>query len=424
MKKITTRRTGLLLALSALLFLGADWTRFRGPDASGVSDDRGLPVTWSEDENIVWKTALPGYGSSSPTTLGDRIFLTCYSGYGLESETPGEQEDLRLNILCIDRADGRILWRKSSDARPELAKYDGGRVNLHGYASATVATDGEALFAFFGRSGVVSYSLSGDLLWHALVGDGVNGWGSATSPVLAGDLVIINASVESQSIVALDKKTGEEVWRTGGVKSSWSTPLVVDRGGGSQELVVSMRNKILALDPSTGEQLWECDGVRDYTCPSVIANQGVLYVTGGRGPQFFAIRAGGQGDVTESHTLWETAATPKVGTPVFYKGYLHWIDHTGVAYCADAETGEILYKEGLDLHGPGRGDKVYASLVAADGKLFGVSRADGAIVLAAGPEFKVLARNHLDSSVFNATPTISNGQLLLRSDRFLYCVGE
>ena len=184
-----------------------------------------------------------------------------------------------------------------------------------------------------------------------------------------------------------------------------------------------MKNKILALDPSSGKQLWECDGVRDYTCPAVIANEGILYITGGRrGPQFFAIRSGGEGDVTDTHTLWETAATPKVSTPVLYKGYLHWIDQNGIAYCADSETGEILYKERLDLQGPD--DKVYASLVAADGKLFGVSRADGAVVLAAGPEFKVLARNHLDSSVFNATPTISNGQLLLRSDRFLYCVGK
>jgi outer membrane protein assembly factor BamB len=309
-------------------------------------------------------------------------------------------------------------------AQPPVAAYDRGRVNLHGYASATPTTDGEAVYAFFGRSGVVAFSLSGDLLWRTSVGDGIHSsWGSAASPILHNNLVIINACIESQSIVALDKQTGQVVWETPGIERSWSTPLIVEVPDGSQELVVSMKSAILGLDPKTGKQLWRSSGVDDYTCPAVIAQDGIVYVTAGRSPQFFAVRAGGRGDVTDTHILWETAATPKVATPVYHQGRLYWVDQKGIACCADADTGKVIYRERLNLKGAG--DTVYASLVAADGKLYGVSREDGAFVLAAAAEFRLLARNFLDdSSIFNATPTISNGQLLLRSDRYLYCLGD
>lgn len=356
--------------------------------------------------------------------MKDRIFLTCYSGYGLNREAPGDQEDLQLRVLCLNRADGKIIWDNSTPAHPPVAAYDRGRVNLHGYASATPTTDGQAVYVFFGRAGVLAYSLSGDLLWRTSVGDGIHSsWGSAASPILYKDLVIINACIESQSIVALDKRTGRVVWEKAGIERSWSTPLIVDLPDGSHELVVSMKGMILGLDPATGEQLWQSSGVDDYICPAVIANSGIVYVTAGRSPQFFAVRAGGRGDVTDTHILWETAATPKVPTPLYHQGYLYWVDHKGIACCMSAETGEVVYRE--RLHFKGAGDTVYASLVLADGKLYGVSREDGAFVLAAEPEFRLLARSYLgDTSVFNATPTISNGQLLLRSDRYLYCIGD
>ncbi len=423
MRNTIASRTTVLVGLSALLFLGADWTRFRGPNATGVSEDTGLPVNWSASENVAWKTALPGYGASSPTTLGDKIFLTCYSGYGYDRSSPGDQAKLRHHVLCMDRADGEILWSQEVEARPPMADYGGGQVNLHGYASSTPATDGENVYVFFGRSGVLAYNVSGKPLWQTPVGDGTHKWGSATSPILYKDLVIVNASVESESVVALNKKSGREMWRARGIPRSWSTPLIVDLPNGPPELVVSMHNKIVGLDPASGEELWQCAGVEDYTCPAVIAHGGVIYVTAGRTPQFFAVRAGGRGDVTTTHTLWEIGATPKVSTPVYYKGFLYWVNQRGVACCANATDGKLVYEERLELKG--NRDKVYASLVLGDGKLYGLSREDGAFVLAARPEFELLARNHLgDSSIFNATPTISNGQLLVRSDRYLYCIGD
>ncbi|MHC4406096.1 MAG: outer membrane protein assembly factor BamB family protein [Planctomycetota bacterium] len=417
-------RFSLAIAGVSLLLMAADWTRFRGPAAQGTSDDAGAPASWTATENVVWKTALPGFGASSPITCGNRIFLTCYSGYGLDEGSPGEQESLEHHLVCVNRADGEILWQRTTKPRLPEQKYDGNFIRLHGYASGTPTTDGQNVYAFFGRSGVFAYNMDGEPLWQAQVGDDVHEWGSGTSPILCGNVVIVNASVESKSVVGLDKATGNEVWQVQGIPDSWSTPLVVDVPGGTKELVVSMKNKVLGLNPATGEKLWECVGIKDYVCPAVIAHEGVVYIAGGRRPpQTLAIRAGGRGDVTDTHLLWVTSpSSTKVPTPLYHQGRLHWINEKGIATCMDAKTGDVIYEERLEIQGDD--DKVYASLVLADGKLFGVTRQDGTVVLAAGPELKELGRNHLgDSSVFNATPVASDGQLLIRSDQALYCIG-
>ena len=421
-------RTLTTATLCLALFAGADWTRFRGPEGAGVSDDTGLPTTWSPTRNLVWKTPLPGFGSSSPITLGDRIFLTCYSGYGLDPRAPGEQTGLVQHTLCLDRATGSILWDATIDPRLPETDYDGGRINLHGYASATPVTDGEAVYAFFGKSGVVKYGLEGELLWRVSVGTGVDAhnWGSGASPILHHNLLIVNASAESRSIRALDKATGEEVWRVDEIVDSWSTPLVVSpAGGGPGELVVVERHRVLGLDPATGNRLWFCQKPSDYVCPSVIAHEGIVYVINSRrNALLMAIRTGGRGDVGRTHVGWKKERwTTRVSTPVYHDGYLYGIDNVGRAHCLDARTGEEVYRERLDISGAG--DKIYASLVAADGKLYGVTRLDGTVVLALSPRFELLAHNRLDDeSVFNATPVVTDGRLLLRSDRFLYCIGR
>lgn len=414
----------VLLAVFSLAFLGADWPRFRGPDGSGVSNDAGVVAEWTASENVRWRTPLPGRGGSSPITLGDRIFLTCYSGYGMDEDNPGSLQDLSRHVLCIGRSDGKILWEKTAKALlPEL-EYQG-FVALHGYASSTPVTDGEAVYAFFGRSGVYAYSLDGEPLWHTVVGEGLHshGWGSGASPIVHGDLVIVNASVESQAVVALDKKTGKEVWRVGGVEESWCTPLVAQVPDGGEELVVNGKGKVLGLNPKTGEQLWHAAGIKSYICPAIIAHDGVAYVSGGRPPEMLAIRLGGRGDVSQTHVLWTRKKMAIVATPLYHEDHLYWINRQGVASCAKASDGETVYEERLDLGG--RGDKIYASLVLADGKLYGVSRQDGTVVLAAGNRFAQLKQNRLDDeSVFNATPAVSDGDLLIRSDKFLYCIGQ
>ncbi len=411
----------LLVAFCSVALTAADWTRFRGPDGAGISDDKGVVTQWTDDQNILWKTALPGAGSSSPITLGDKIFVTCYSGYGLDEEAPGKQSNLKHHLLCLSR-DGKILWDQATKAALPEQDFQG-FVALHGYASSTPTTDGQSVFAFFGRSGVFAYSLDGKPLWHTLVGDKVHNWGSGASPIVHGNLLIVNASVQSQSVIALDKRTGKEVWRVDDVRDSWSTPLVLQSPKGRSELVINMRSRVLAVDPETGKDLWSCTGIQSYVCPSVIAHDGIAYISGGRPPMSLAVRTGGQGDVTKTNILWTRKKTTLVGTPVLYDGYLYWIAREGIAACANAATGEIVYEERLGLSGPG--DKVYASLVLADGKLYGVSRHDGTVVLAVGPKFQRLAHNRLnDPTTFDATPVVSNGDLLLRSNRFLYCIGK
>jgi outer membrane protein assembly factor BamB len=419
MKRSAVYMTMAVIVPAMAIFAGADWTRFRGPNGDGVAADQGLPTTWSASTNVVWKAALPGFGASSPITLGERIFVTAYSGYGLDKDNPGEQANLQRHLLCLDRATGKILWDKSQKAELPEKNYSG-FLALHGYASSTPLTDGKAVYVFYGRSGVYGYSLTGDELWHAEVGSGTHDWGSSNSPILAGDLLVINASVESQSVVALNKTTGKEVWRVGDIKQSWSTPGLLQLPDGKQELVVSLHSKVLGLDPATGKELWNCAGVPDYVCPMVITHGDVAYVTGGRKVVTMAIRGGGRGDVSKSHKLWETAKGSKVPSPVYNDGLLYWVNDQGIACCLKADSGETVYQERLEKVGV-----VYASLVLAPGKLYCVTREKGTLVLAPGAELKELARNDLgDTSIFNATPVPSDGRLLLRSDTFLYCIGK
>jgi len=421
MNCFSTLRAASIAAVLPMVFAGADWMRFRGPGGVGSSDEQ-TPATWSDAENIVWETALPGFGASSPITLGEKIFLTCYSGYGLDEDDPGEQENLRMHVTCLDRASGKLLWDRRIKARLPEQEYKG-MMPLHGYASATPVTDGSQLYVFFGRSGVFAFDLDGKLIWSRSVGSKTHVWGSAASPILAGDLLIVNASIESESLYALNKATGKVAWQAGEIEDSWSTPALVTLPDGKQELVVSIKHKVLGFVPETGVLRWECGGVPDYVCPMVIAEGDVVYITGGRKPTTVAVRCGGVGDVTASHLLWKMNGTPKVASPVYHDGYLYWVNNRATASCVDAKTGETVYEERLKISGSG--DRVYASAVRAGDNLYFVSREDGTVVLAAKPEFNQVAHNHLgDDSTFNATPTVSNGQLLIRSDRFLYCIGE
>jgi len=394
-----------------------DWLQFRGPGSLGLSPDKGLPVTWSAESNIAWKTEMPGAGTSSPIVVGNKIFLTCYSGYAVNKDDVGDIKNLKLHVLCLDRSSGKILWTREVPVLfPEVAYKDYNK--LHGYASSTPASDGKTLFVFFGKSGAFAFDLNGEKLWHANLGKGKDGWGSATSPVLYDDLVIFNASVESGTLFALDKKTGKEVWKAKDISSSWSTPVLVEVPGKRTELVVSGSLKVLAFDPKTGKELWHADSFKWYVCPTVVAHDGVIYAL--QNSTCVAVKAGGEGDVTKTHTLWQTKFGATVTSPVYHDGHVYWPG--GTMQCLDAKDGKPVHKESLKP----RPDDFYASPTIADGKIYCVSRTKGVFVLEANPKMKLLAHNTLDpdTSVFNASPVVSNSQLLLRSDRYLYCIGK
>src|SRR5262245_5741367 len=275
MKPKTLPLVALCFILCTLPAGAADWPGFRGPGGLAVAEDKELPTTWDGTKNLVWKVKLPGPGGSSPITLGDRVFVTCYSGYGAGED--GEQADLRRHLICVDKKTGEIKWDKAVKAATPETEYNAqGFIGRHGYASSTPATDGQRVYAFFGKTGVFAFDLDGKQLWKAKVGTDTHDWGSAPSPVPYKDLVIVNAGVESGSLIALRKKDGEQAWKYGGIDSSWGTPVLVDVKGGKQELVLSMQGKVIGVDPESGKELWKCDGIHDYVCPSVVAKDGIV----------------------------------------------------------------------------------------------------------------------------------------------------
>ena len=408
-----------VIAMSGALSASGDWPRFRGPGGMGTSAATGLPVSWSEGENIVWKTALPGAGASSPVVLGDHIYLTCYTGYLVPGEPGGTLDDLEHHLLCLAASDGRILWRRTVKAKlPEEES-----IRDHGYAANTPAADAERVYVFFGKSGVHSYDHDGNPLWQSDVGAKTSGWGTAASPVLYKDLVLVSASVESESLVALDRRTGQRKWEAGPIREAWNTPLVVTSQEGEDELVVASQGQVLAFDPDSGQQLWTCDtDIGWYMVPSAVAGDGVVYVFGGRsGTSALAVRTGGRGDVTATHRLWTSKSGSNVTSPVYHDGHLYWMhENRGIAYCARADTGKVVYEKRM----PGAG-QVYASTLLADGRLYHLNRQGRTFVLAARPEFELLATNDLrDGSVFNASPAVLGDSILLRSDKYLHCVGQ
>jgi len=407
---------GIVVATTAASGGATDWPQFRGVKGLGASADTGLPVSWGTDENVVWKVPLPGAGGSSPVILGERIFLTSFTGFKVPGEPGGTMDQLKRHVLCLRRRDGKMLWDKVVQSRlPERSRIRTG----HGYASNTPATDGQRLYVFFGKSGVFAFDLDGRELWHADVGSRLHGWGSAASPVVHGNLVIVNASIESRSIVALDSKSGKEVWRAQGIREAWNTPLLVDVGGGKTELVVGIPRKVLGIDPATGQRLWSCDtGIGWYMVPSGVAHAGVVYYAGGRSNDSLAIRAGGRGDVTGSHRLWQLKKGSNVPSLVYHKGHVYWAHESGKAFCVDAKTGEIVYEERLP-----RSDLIYPSPVLADGKIYYTSRRGRTFVVAAKPEFKLLGSNELGrAGMFHASPAVAGGRLYIRSDKYLFCI--
>ena len=407
----------ILVILSVTSAFAADWTQFRGKGGLGISGEARLPTKWSSSESVVWKAEMPGPGASSPITLGERVFITCYSGYGLQPNE-GDQKGLVRHLLCLSRKNGQTIWQKKFLPKLPEHKYQG-EGSYHGYAASTPTTDGERLYVFFGKSGVFSFNLDGRELWQASVGDGTSGWGSGCSPLLYKNLLIVNASVESGALVALNKLTGEEVWRAKGIGSSWNTPVLAP-GRDRTELVVSIANHVVSLNPDTGEELWRAEGVHRYVCPSVVFNGDVVYVIGG-GHTSLAVRTGGSGDVSESHGIWRLNKGANVSSPIYYRGHLYWTRDGNIVCCQNPTTGEMVYEERLQ---PGSGT-IWSSPVLADGKLYYVSQRKGTFVVAAQPKFELLAHNKFedDDSRTNASPAISNGQLLLRTDRNLYCIG-
>jgi len=397
----------------------AAWTRFRGPDGGGVATSAaGLPTAWSNEQGVAWKTPVPR-GASSPIVVGDLIVLTGYSGYAEDLAAPGDRADLKLHIVAVSRLDGTPAWTTTLD--PVAEEQDATpRIADHGYASPTPCSDGTRIYAAFGPSGVVALDLEGREVWRTSVGTETAGFGAAASPIEHGDLVIVNAAIESRSLVALEKSTGQVAWQVDDIGRAWTTPTVVRLPDGKSELVMHSKDEIRGYDPATGETLWWCRGIPDYVVPGIVMDGDTLYCSGGRQNRTIAVKAGGRGDVSDTHRLWEVIVGANVTTPLYHDGHLYWSHDKGLAQCLSVADGSTVYQRRYDTR-----ERVYASLVLGDGKFYALLRDGTCLVLAARPEFELVAENRLgdgDTEQFNATPAIDGDRLLLRSTHQLYCI--
>jgi outer membrane protein assembly factor BamB len=396
------------IGVTTALVHGDDWPSWRGPEGNGHSRESGLPRQW-DAKSVVWTTALPGEGQSSPVVWGDRIFLT----------TALEKGRQRV-VLCIDRKKGDILWQQVAwTGTPEKSH------QMNGWASATCATDGERVIAFFGKGGMHCYSVAGEKLWSRNLGAFAGQWGTSACPLIVGDLVIQNCdSTAGAFIVAVNKKTGEEVWKTPRVdcpRGGWSSPVLVDAGT-HKEIVLNGETMVTGYDPGSGKVLWHCKSFNGRGEPTVAPGKGLVYVVNGLAGDVYAVKLGGSGDVTKSHIAWHT---PRKGdrdqpSPILAGTYLLVADMGGICTCYDNTTGKIVWRERLHE------GRYTASPIVAAGLVYFLSESGVTTVIEPGPTFKVVAENALPAKreMFRASLAPSQGQIFARSQTHLYCIGK
>ncbi len=428
----------------------SSWPRWRGPHDIGMADGEA-PISWGDDENIKWKSAIPGRGYSSPVVWGKQVFLTTAIPTGdppkvTEPPPPppppppgqqgrrrgrrgfgrntGPQAEHKFDVLCLDKENGALLWQETAIT---AVPHEGFHRRYGSFASNSPVTDGQHLFAFFGSRGVYCYDTDGKLIWKKDFGVKMRmrlGFGEGTAAVLHGNILILNFDHEGDSfIVALEKSSGDEIWRVPRDEASnWAPPLVLKHDG-QKQIIVSATNRVRSYDLVSGELIWECGGLGLNTIPAPVHNKGILYVMSGfRKPNLLAIRLGGIGDLTGSDSvIWSNdrgnSYTP---SPVLYDDKLYLLTDKGLISCLDAKTGEPYYQQSR-LPGP---HNFKASPVGADGKLYLASENGDVFVLKMGPELEVIATNTLADQVFISSPAIADGNLFLRSEKYLFCIGD
>lgn len=392
------------------------WPQWRGPLANGVAPAGDPPVEFGENQNIKWKTVLPGEGSSTPIVWGDRIFLLAAEPSGAGQP----QGSFDFNVVCVDRNTGGILWVRT--ARREVPHE--GHHKDHGYASHSPVTDGERLYVHYGSRGIHCFDLEGNRIWERDLGKmrTRRGFGEGSSPALHGGLLFVNWDNEDQSfITALDAATGETRWKVDRQEiTSWSTPLVLEHDGQAQ-VVVSATRRVRSYDPRSGAILWEAGGQTQNVIPTPVTGFGLVFATSGfLGKSLKAIELGHTGDLTDSPAIrWSVdRATPYVPSPLLYEDKLYIVDtNRGILSCYDAPTGKPHY---VQQRLPGITD-IYASPVGAAGRVYISGRDGGVLVLKLSPQFEVLAQNQLDEGL-DASPAIVGDAMYLRGKRHLYAV--
>jgi outer membrane protein assembly factor BamB len=425
---------------------GEEWPQFRGIAANGIAEGFSLPAKWdaATGENIAWKTPIPGLGLSSPIVWGDEVFLsTSISGksdaglkVGLYGDITPVQDDTphEWRVYALDKKTGQVKWQQTAyKGVPKIKRH---MKNSH--ANSTLATDGERLIAFFGSEGLYAYDMKGKLLWRKDLGVLDAGyymvpeaqWETGSSPIIHDGMVIVQADVQKGSFLAMfDAKDGREVWRVSRADvPTWSTPTVHEVNGRTQILVNGMR-QVGAYDFKTGAEIWKLSGGGDIPVPTPVVSDGLIYITNAHGPQspVYAVKDTARGDIslkddaTSSDAVAWTA--PRSGgymcTPLVYRGLVYIVRYNGVLNVFDAKTGQKQYEARL----AGATSAFTSSPVANDGRVFLASEDGQVFVLAAGPKYEVVAMNEMSTPVL-ATPALSDGRLLLRTQDQLIAIGR
>jgi outer membrane protein assembly factor BamB len=434
----------IAFVLAAVVLMASDpndnWPQWRGPDGSGVAASSGYPDDWSPARNIAWKTEIEGRGHSSPSVWGDRIYLTTsieggpapeghkaidHLGYDLKwgylhPDSVGADRQYALKVLAYDARSGKKVWERTA--------YDGvmydNRHKKNTYASSTIATDGKFVYAFFESAGLFCYDANGTLVWKkSFDGIGKGGMGPGTSPILHDDLVIVQCDQEmgdGSFIAALDRRTGREVWRAARTtRRSWATPILV-RTPRRVEMVTSGAEAVIAYDPDTGRELWRTNGVRSHPIPSPVAGHGLVFMSAGSQAKVaFAIRTGGDGDLTNTEAIvWRhSKGTAYVPSPILHADYLYLMTDTGLITCLDAVSGTVRYEGGR----PPVPATFTASLVAFGDRLLMTSEDGDTFVIKAGPTHEILRTNSVGEPVY-ASPALANGTVYIRGARHLFAI--
>ncbi|MCI0684549.1 MAG: PQQ-binding-like beta-propeller repeat protein [Gemmataceae bacterium] len=383
-----------------------NWPGWRGPTNQGVSAEQRLPLEWSRDKNVRWQVSVPGAGVSAPVVWNDRVFLTA---------SDGRLND-RLQVYCWRRADGKLLWHTKLFGSAPTDMFAPG-----GMAVPTPATDGKLLFVLFGTGELAALDFDGRPVWIRSLAEEYgpfrNRWGMGTSPVLVDDMLLVQVDHWSQSyLLAVDPKTGANRWKTNRPTSvNWSSPLAV-KVNGDKQIVTIGTNHVRGYDAAGGGELWSVAGTHFQCIPSPIAHGKLLIACSGESTMAIKLD-GATGDLTKSHVLWKnTKAKAFMPSPLLYEGLIYLPLDKQFVVCLDARTGKQHWKERL-------GDQFYASPVGGAGRVY-VSAHEGIIrVIKAGAVFELLAENDLGERVV-ASPALSNGQIFIRGDKHLFCIGE
>ena len=383
------------------------WARWRGPSGQGVVSGTGYPDSWSGTENVKWKVPVPGNGNSSPIVWGDRIFLT--TGY---------DSGRRLSVVALRRSDGMKLWETfAPEGRTPYGHYK------NGHASATPATDGQRVYVSFGTRGLLALDMNGKQVWYRDLGPMDAYHGTAGSPLLYKDRLILYQDQSRNSfIAAFDTRTGKTLWTTPREADvGWGTPIavhVVDH----DEIIVNGQLQVVAYNPDTGAQLWNCKGSTFEVIPTPVVGYGMVFCSSGRAGPTLAIRPGGKGDVTRTHLAWTSPrGSPFVPSPILYGEHLYMVnDMQSIVTSFEATTGKVMWQNRL---GASRREGFSASPVAVDGKVFFTNDEGETFVLKAGPTFELLRTNRIGEGTL-ATPALVDGRWYIRTDRNLFAIGS